>query len=472
MGIAASQAGNDSDKPSPQDMSAETVTTPSQPTTIQNIPPQPTPKSPYLGLRRGKSSIRFIRIEPVIKEDDPVRCELSEIPFTEKPRFRALSYRWGRPSTDYTITLNGISVRVRQNLWEALRYLRKYEPDELYWIDALCINQDDIIERSQQVSVMHRIYFKAQIVVVWLGSGYAKYKTLLPGVVQARYYKPQVELPENSLSANDERQRIALELYNDDYWSRLWIVQEIGLAHEIRVCYGNSALEWSEFIDLINLYNLGPDGPMKFQRMREDKGKGSHTLLSLMERHKDALCEDRKDKVYGLIGMSSDARGHLTIDYAKSMFQIWSEVMQFIFPEDVTIAECLFDTARFVKILLMGTDCANSSQIPRLHSIVEGGNSTSPVVQSPRSFGLDAAYLGRVTYVGPTPHDAVGDLDQLNEWERQLNETYEVEANDAHQESDALIWAVEKLDDQILAKRIFDYESTVHWSAYSNERVG
>jgi hypothetical protein len=37
------------------------------------------------------------------------------------------------------------------------------------WIDALCIDQDDIAERSEQVKNMSNIYKAAQGAIIWLG---------------------------------------------------------------------------------------------------------------------------------------------------------------------------------------------------------------------------------------------------------------------------------------------------------------
>jgi hypothetical protein len=62
------------------------------------------------------------------------------------------------------------TLQVGQNLWSALRYIRRPEKSRVIWIDAICINQnDDDDERGEQVKRMADIYRWASRVVVWLG---------------------------------------------------------------------------------------------------------------------------------------------------------------------------------------------------------------------------------------------------------------------------------------------------------------
>ena len=58
---------------------------------------------------------------------------------------------------------------IRANLSRFLRTARQYSHYGPFWIDALCINQDDNTEKSQQAAIVDEIYSKAESVVVWLG---------------------------------------------------------------------------------------------------------------------------------------------------------------------------------------------------------------------------------------------------------------------------------------------------------------
>jgi Heterokaryon incompatibility protein (HET) len=96
------------------------------------------------------------------------------------PPFAALSYTWGDPALTSTIYLDGQPFLVRPNLHAALVILRmrllldyhthnKDDRLQFLWIDAICIDQENIQERSHQVNMMSSIYSSAFLVVVWLG---------------------------------------------------------------------------------------------------------------------------------------------------------------------------------------------------------------------------------------------------------------------------------------------------------------
>jgi len=95
----------------------------------------------YQPPRGDADCIRLIRIEPAQQDNDPLACTLVDVTFIEKPRYDALSYRWGDGAAKRHIILNGDGFLVGKNLEDALRYLRSHTQGTLFWIDALCINQ-------------------------------------------------------------------------------------------------------------------------------------------------------------------------------------------------------------------------------------------------------------------------------------------------------------------------------------------
>lgn len=115
-----------------------------------------------------KPSTRLAVLQPGTR-DSSVRVKLVHKTFAEKPKYEALSYTWGRPDVVKGIKLNGTRVEVRENLWYALVHLRSATEERYLWIDAICINQADLEERSEQVQLMTHIYSRATKVLVWLG---------------------------------------------------------------------------------------------------------------------------------------------------------------------------------------------------------------------------------------------------------------------------------------------------------------
>jgi hypothetical protein len=89
-----------------------------------------------------------------------------------------ISYVWGDPKDTLPIFLDGHIFNVTTNLESALRHLRWKDAVQTFWIDAICINQSDNLERSQQVSLMGNIYSLVQQTVIYLGEGRTESKAI------------------------------------------------------------------------------------------------------------------------------------------------------------------------------------------------------------------------------------------------------------------------------------------------------
>ncbi|PVH74537.1 heterokaryon incompatibility, partial [Cadophora sp. DSE1049] len=99
-----------------------------------------------------------------------IECSLFAISVTTPPRYEALSYTWGPPSPpseQQYILCDGKKLPVTENCISALYHLRKKYSNRLLWIDAICIDQTNVEEASQQVQIMGQIYQNAAEVIVW-----------------------------------------------------------------------------------------------------------------------------------------------------------------------------------------------------------------------------------------------------------------------------------------------------------------
>ncbi|PTB67231.1 HET-domain-containing protein [Trichoderma citrinoviride] len=128
------------------------------------------PHSLYSSLALKDGDIRLLTIFPDEWTAD-IRCEINVVSLNDKPQYAALSYVWGGPPQDGTLQINGLRHSIGRSLETALRYYRRAGWSMPLWADAICINQEDIAERSSQVSIMDRIYTDAATVFVVLGAG-------------------------------------------------------------------------------------------------------------------------------------------------------------------------------------------------------------------------------------------------------------------------------------------------------------
>lgn len=132
-----------------------------------------TSKYTYSPLLPGHRSIRLLRLHPSSVSDAPIQCQLFNYSLTFPRRsfhlYECLSYVWGSSENKQHILIDGKLFNITQNLHAALIRLRDAYIDRIMWVDAICMNQDDVKERTHQVKSMAMIYAYASRVVVWLG---------------------------------------------------------------------------------------------------------------------------------------------------------------------------------------------------------------------------------------------------------------------------------------------------------------
>jgi hypothetical protein len=121
---------------------------------------QPRQASPLYYPLPSSTSIRLLRLKPG-NPADRIECELSTVELDEAPPYEAISYVWGDPRTRRRILCNGKKFTCRANLFMALKNVRNHDGVRVLWVDALCINQNDVGERSKQVVLMKEIYGRA-----------------------------------------------------------------------------------------------------------------------------------------------------------------------------------------------------------------------------------------------------------------------------------------------------------------------
>jgi hypothetical protein len=151
-------------------------------------------RSPYAyePLSKNPDEITLLKLMPPSSSGD-IKIEIIRVPSSAPPAYEALSYVWGSPERTHEVTVRTSSKKclprlsrrrrflfgrpkfklshlaISRNLFIALQHLSFAKKPRLLWIDAICINQDDIVERSEQVKKMASIYGSARLVILWLG---------------------------------------------------------------------------------------------------------------------------------------------------------------------------------------------------------------------------------------------------------------------------------------------------------------
>jgi hypothetical protein len=434
------------------------------------------------------ASIRLVLIEPSTDLEDPLSCRLIHVKFAEKRRYKALSYMWGDEAIKERMFLDGAEIYVRQNLGDALHYLRRSGNRMPLWIDAICINQQDIEERNRQLKMMKWIYFRADTVMIWLGKKYSRYQ-LWTKVETGQHAIPEIpdqnasqksgtaldttvksegtpETPgpneERLVKASDEEREMVKELCVDGYWDRLWIIQEIGRAHQKEVCFGNTAMAWNGFIELVTLHNSSCKGPLRLNRLLQEKYSGSHTLRKLLQDHREALCKEPRDKIYGLVGLAADAIG-FPMDYNKSLVDVWKDTMVFMNARQLLPDSDVIPFGRLVKSLLIGAKTSPLEQVLQPYEPLANSALTIEDSNSPRVFNLQGFAVGCIMAVGPSTPEIISSLQKADQWAAEIQRNFREELGEAHRENDALMRAILETDEARLASLCFSHVSNVRW---------
>lgn len=125
----------------------------------------------YAPLPDHKDSIRLLLLFPVLHEEtEQLRCDLvnSRLSDLDIP-FSALAYTEGEVHQTHSLNVNGHEIEIGRKLHTALFDLRRKDQAIHLWVDALCINHDDISEKHRYVQNLWRIYSTAKETIIYLG---------------------------------------------------------------------------------------------------------------------------------------------------------------------------------------------------------------------------------------------------------------------------------------------------------------
>ncbi|CAG9939562.1 unnamed protein product [Clonostachys rosea f. rosea IK726] len=342
----------------------------------------------YEPLDPKADSLRVLTLLP--RSKGSVACTLENRTFRSKPQFEALSYTWGTKPESTHITINGELFPVRENLYNALQSLQTGKPRAL-WVDAVCINQKDMAERNAQVSLMAFIYTRAQRVLAWLGPWAEK--------VQNDYF-------------SDENWYV---FSHNSYWRRLWIIQELVLAPEVRFYLGRYEFGWDMVTSTQNPEWRALEGRSEaIHRFREKRYTSAQRLENLIEVFRKAECTEKRDKIYGLLGMVLDGSDSaIKVDYGIGFAQLYAQVIAFHqtsdaprdspFPNDVDRAAKLIRFSQLLQNVFEG-------------EVAKEVKSSLDVTWSGLFYTARAYIAGEILKIGPTPSEVASSIRADKSW--------------------------------------------------------
>jgi len=285
----------------------------------------------YTRLGAAEKHIRVLHLHSAPEPDSDLICHFRHVSL-EGPniRYEALSYTWGTKKHGRPVLLFEESIEITENLYIALQNLRRKDHERIIWVDALCIDQSNLGERTQQVSLMGSIYKKAWNVIIWLGQPWndchlaVDYLEQLGRDINLHLNPSQTpHVTTSGLNIDSLQLQAALKQFFDfAWWSRVWTVQEWVLAqntvfqcgqhyldgkvvrksvrhyfHHRQNCCHNSSNESDD--DLYSALLIMES--MEYIRLLLNRVSFPYIISQFRSRE----ATDLRDKVYGMLGLAT-----------------------------------------------------------------------------------------------------------------------------------------------------------------------
>jgi hypothetical protein len=288
--------------------------------------------------------IRLLTLQPGTWSDE-ICCNVRVASFDKHLEYECLSYVWGDPEVRKTINLEGYRFEATENLWLAMRRLRQPESARVFWIDAICINQADKHEKSQQVAMMGDIYKNCQKCTIWLGEdnetgeGTSTSTTAVMACELLDMLGNDRHLHEMPCFSIIEGRRAEISKTYDDHfealrrflslpwWKRTWIIQELALPKTVQFLFASKEIPYQALSSVVHMLEthatsccrgnrtslraLAFDQLLLIQEQveplvstRETWTHGEKvTLFQLRRRFYSFQATEKRDLFYGLLGL-------------------------------------------------------------------------------------------------------------------------------------------------------------------------
>ncbi|KAK8040928.1 HET-domain-containing protein [Apiospora phragmitis] len=294
-----------------------------------SIEPESTEPRSILPPIRQHSEIRILRLQHGIF-DDPIVCEVCTKDLALHPEYEAVSYTWADESGDAkrsrTIHIGDKPYQVTVNCENALRRLRRHFSFRKLWIDAICVDQDNLDERAHQVQLMPRIYSGAKAVQIYVGELTLQSQVFLQGLL--------------SHTDSYEFHQSTFEFVSRRYFSRAWILQEVTLARQATVICGSISIPWS-LVKSGKIANLVQSGlysvsarqsiPPCFAFDHSLYSTPGQELKLLDFAARNCVATDPRDKIFSLLGMIPGGRlGTIEADYSLGVSQLYAKTAHYL----------------------------------------------------------------------------------------------------------------------------------------------
>lgn len=243
--------------------------------------------------------------------------------------FEALSYSWGgHLMLRRMIQANDRSFFVTDTVFRALRELQYPDRPRKLWIDAISINQGNVLERRSQVDMMGAIYRRAAPVIVWLGKAPSSLTSAFD------YIRSMVARPDQFdliYGESSSWQESVLTILDTRWWSRVWIVPEVALPGKVVIRSGPNEILWEDLANFLAVGKLRVKPRIinfvkAITELRKPHSDPPLGQLHFALQFRDRVASDPRDKLYAFRGLLQNPMSStLQSDYHKDTYRVFAE---------------------------------------------------------------------------------------------------------------------------------------------------
>lgn len=292
--------------------------------------------------------LRILVIEPG-RSNDPLRGIIAHRKLGDPGNsYTALSYVWGSSKRNRILHMcgSGQYVKITKNAEKMLLSLRHQKEERRVWIDGICINQDDLTERSHQVTLMGHIFSGAFNVLIWLGESDKYTATAFEALhdIHQRHLseqKPAIQADELTFGSQSEQDSVIVTRLNGmappghkdvkqemDKWAtirtvserpwfcRAWTFQEACLSPNTNMRCGHHEIPWMVFVSAalyLNAHGMSGVFGTKADTIAlayfaaANPSRQVPSLSTVLPLTRSLKATDPRDKVFSLLGMVDKA---------------------------------------------------------------------------------------------------------------------------------------------------------------------
>ncbi len=329
---------------------------------VQVGPPSRSVADDYKYQRLSPRNIRLVRLT---RTSGQAECSLIERSLEHPGDYIAVSYTWISVNRTHGLLIDGKWLATTASAYEIVQEQADSwsdGPEILLWVDFLCINQEDGMEKTEQVRMMQDIYSRASSVVTYLSAANHDDADMAAYFLQEldsnirlgrrrRYgllgfgfnFTGQISPGWNALA----------KLINHPYWTRVWIVQEVARGATLRIFYGENELDWVTLLHFMGQFHLLKNraytdndsigyvqgafpiyGGLRIEGIASARGSiraGKELgFIEMLLNSRRLNATDPRDHVFAIQGLVQKLPDHLRPDYEKSAKAVYTEAATYV----------------------------------------------------------------------------------------------------------------------------------------------